>query len=175
MAKSISGKKSNFKHVQNEFVNLSVTFIKDWTHKELKKFRTQPVVIPVGDYGFFIGPYNVQGISPDCWEVKQFDDTKIGDFINKKAAIIFCVYSTLKKYNKANEILNLDLTLGRIDKNLQYYEKTLKNAKIKRNDLKYSIWLNRYIDAKMQRRTYENILKKTINSAKYMNFGKEPL
>jgi hypothetical protein len=175
MGKFTTKRKFEFEQAQDAFATFGTRYIKNWTQQELKKYRSEPVVIPVGDYGFFIGPYIVEGIHKECWHVRQVDDRNVGDFINKSAAILYCLYSTVHKYSLANELLDLDSKLGRLHANIKNYEFSLAKAE-KRNDLtKSTIMLNRYIDAKMQHRTYNNILKKTINSAKYLNFGKQPL
>jgi hypothetical protein len=59
-----------------------------------------------------------------------------------------------------------------LDKDIEFYKYTIKNTK---NEFKVEIALNRYSDAKMQRRSVYNILKKTLNSAKYLKFGNTPL
>ena len=46
---------------------------------------------------------------------------------------------------------------------------------LKQDAFKSAVVLNRCIDAKMQRRALINILKKSLNSAKYLNFGNQPL
>ncbi len=176
MKKSIIGKKSELKKAQKEFANFGTQYIQNWTKKELKKYINKPVVIPHGEYGFFIGPYKVQGITPECWEItSRCDDRFSYIFINKLAAILYCMYSVNQKYNLASELLEIDTKLGRLSTDLKHYEFSLKNAQKKGDSTKHLILLNRYIDAKMQRQTYANILKKTLNSAKYINFGKEPL
>lgn len=171
-AKSITGKEFEFKQAQKTFAEFGVQYIKSWTAQELKKYRTEPVVIPYGNYGFFVGKYQVQGEQANCWRVSQHDDKVIGDFISKKTAILYCLYAMLGKHKQADELFIVDNKLGRIEQDLIFYENSLKIANKKNDKVKSAILLNRYIDAKMQRRTYQNILKKTLISAKYMNFGK---
>jgi hypothetical protein len=78
----------------------------------------------------------------------------------------------MKSYSAAAELLELDRQLGRLDKDMEFYKPTIKNAK---NDFKHETALNRYNDAKMQRRAVYSILKKTLISAKYLKFGNTPL
>ena len=70
------------------------------------------------------------------------------------------------------DILELDRQLGNLDNDILFYKHTIKSTK---NGFKNAIALNRYIDATLQRRAVLNILKKTLISAKYLNFGKLPL
>lgn len=171
MEKSITGKKSDFITVQETFVNFGTKYLKNWTDKQLKKYITEPVVIPIGNYGFFVGPYYINGISKNCWVVKQSDNKHIHDFVTKTNAILFCLRS-MQNSAQAEQILNLDRQLGKLDNDMAFYKHTLDNTD---NKLKNAIVLNRYIDAKLQRRYVLNILKKTLISAKYLNFGKQPL
>jgi hypothetical protein len=163
--------KSNFKKAQNTFVDFSTTYIKNWTNKELTKYRSEPVVIPAGNYRFFIGPFVITGQSKHCWTVNQVDGKHIHDFVTKSNAIVYCLKSMRNKPDY-KDILELDRQLGRLDNDIAFYKHTIATSK---NQFKNAIVLNRYIDATLQRRSVLNILKKTLISAKYMNFGKLPL
>ena len=77
------------------------------------------------------------------------------------------------KYScEARDILDLDRQLGKLDNDIAFYKYTIENTK---SQFKNEIVLNRYIDAKLQRRYVLNILKKTLILTKYLNFGKQPL
>jgi hypothetical protein len=78
----------------------------------------------------------------------------------------------MKNYSAAAELLELDRQLGKLDRDIEFYQHTIKNAK---NDFKIETALNRCADARMQRRSVSNILKKTLISAKYLKFGNTPL
>lgn len=171
MEKSTTGKKSDFRRAQKIFVNFSTQYIKNWTSKELKKYVTEPVVIPVGNYGFFVGPYSITGKSTNCWEVQQLDGQHIHNFVTASNAILYCLKS-MKNKEDSKDLLELDRKLGNLENDIAFYKFTIKNTK---NKLKNSIALNRYIDATLQRRYVLNILRKTLISAKYLNFGKQPL
>ena len=171
MAKSTINKKLEFKQAQDLFATVSTKYIKEWTDKQLKNYANEPVVIPVGNYGFLVGPYRIQGKNSSCWRVEQQDGRHLHDFMYKSNAIIYCIKS-MKSYAAAAELLELDRQLGKLDLDIQFYEHTIKNAK---NEFRIETALNRYTDAKMQRRSVYNILKKTLISAKYLKFGNTPL
>jgi len=171
-AKSTTKIKSELELAQRTFADFGTKYIKNWTEQELKQFRTQPVVIPVGDHGFFVGPFNITGIHAACWNVTKLDGRHVHNFTSKSSSIIYCISEIRQKYEAAQTLLDLDTKLGRLDSDIMYYEYTLS----KTQDLvKSAAVLNRCIDAKIQRRHLLNILKKTLNSAKYLNFGKQPL
>lgn len=174
-AKSLIGKKSELLQAQNVFSDISIQNIKQWTKKELLKYRNKPVVIPCGDYGFFVGKFIVQGIQSDCWEIRQFDDRLIGQFIDKKTAILYSLLLMTNRYEQAEEILEADTKLARSKQDLIFYQNSINQAKKRGDKTKLLILLNRYIDTKLKCRTYSNYLKKTLNSAKYLNFGNKPL
>ena len=171
-AKSTTKRKSELEAAQSTFAEFGTKYIKRWTEQELKQYRTQPVVIPVGDHGFFVGPFRITSVHLACWAVEKIDGRHIHDFTSKAAAILYCIDEVRQKYEAAQTLLDLDTKLGRLDADIVHYEYTLS----KTQDLvKSTSVLNRCIDAKITRRHLLNILKKTLNSAKYLNFGKQPL
>ena len=171
MAKLSTGKKLGLERAQNVFAEVGTKYIKDWTSKELRKFVTEPVVIPVGNYGFLVGPYRIIGIDKNCWSVEQLDNKHIHNFVTKINAILFCLKS-MKHIHSAQEICELDRKLGFLDNDIARYKNILAKNN---NQFKTAVTLNRYIEAKEQRRQVLNILKKTLISAKYLNFGNKPL
>ena len=171
MAKSTTNKKLEFSQAQELFATVSTQYIKEWTDKQLKNYVNEPVVIPVGSYGFLVGPYRVQRKNSTCWRVEQQDGRLLHEFVSKSNAILYCIKS-MKNLAAAAELLELDRQLGKLDRDIQFYEHTIKTTK---NEFKIETALNRSADAKMQRRTVSNILKKTLISAKYLKFGNTPL
>jgi hypothetical protein len=171
MAKFSTNQKNELDQAQQLFATVGTKYIKEWTDKQLKTYINEPVVIPVGSYGFLIGPYRIQGKNSTCWRVEQQDGRVLHDFVSKTNAILYCI-KLMKNYAAAAELLELDRQLGRLDRDIEFYQYTIKNTK---NDFKIETALNRCTDAKMQRRAVLNILKKTLISAKYLKFGNTPL
>lgn len=171
MVKSTTNKKYDFDQAQILFATISTKYIKEWTDKQLKEYINKPVVIPVGNYGFLVGPYLVKGQKSNCWRVEHQDGKILHDFVYKSSAILYCLKS-MNNYSAAAELLELDRQLGKLDKDIEFYKHTIENTK---NEFKVEIALNRYSDAKMQRRSVYNVLKKTLISAKYLKFGNIPL
>ena len=171
MAKFTTNKKNELDQAQELFATVGTKYITEWTDKQLKLYVNEPVVIPVGSYGFLIGPYRIQGKNSTCWRVEQQDGRVLHDFVSKTNAILYCI-KLMKNYAAAAELLELDRQLGRLDRDIEFYQHTIKNTK---NDFRIETALNRCTDARMQRRAVLNILKKTLISAKYLKFGNTPL
>lgn len=171
-AKSTTKRKSELEQAQSIFAEYGTKYIKHWTEQELKRFRTQPVVIPVGDHGFFLGQFRITGVHSACWAVQKIDGRHVHDFTSKAAAMTYCISEVKQRYEEAQTLLDLDTQLGRLELDIINYEYTLSTTQ---DSVKSAVVLNRCIDAKIQRRQLLNILKKTLNSAKYLNFGKQPL
>ena len=171
MAKSTINKKNELSRAQQVFATVGTKYIKEWTDNQLKKYVNEPVVIPIGDYGFLVGPYRIQCLSSNCWSVMQQDGKVLHNFISKSNAVLFSLKS-MTNFNAANELLELDRQLGKLDKDIEFYEYTIKHTK---NPFKIQTALNRCTNAKMQRRSVSYILKKTLISAKYLKFGNTPL
>lgn len=172
MEKSTTQRKYNFEHAQQVFVEFGTKYLKNWTEQELKKFRTEPVVIPTGKYGFFVGPFKITGIKNNCWAVSRINGVHIHDFVSKANAIIYCLQEVKKQFQSSQDLLVLDTKIGRLEDDMIHYQAILSK---KQNNFKYGIVLNRYIDAKVKHRSYLDILKKTLKSAKYLNFGNQTL
>ena len=168
MAKSYTEKKSSFLQAQKVFVDVGSSYINNWTKEELKRYRTEPVVIPLGNYGFLIVNLKISGIHADCCRVEQLDGEHIHDFTSKITAILFCLLNTKNKLDSANQLLKLDDKIGRLDVDLKNYECIMRKTQ---DSFKYSNLLNRSINAKIQRRGLIKLLQKTLKSAKYLNFG----
>ena len=164
--------KKEFKKAQNTFADLGTQYLTTWTQEQLKQYKSTPVIIPAGDHGFFIGPYCVNKIHNTCWRVVQHDGRFIHEFTSKITAIIYCVNNIKQQYVDAQHVLDLDAKIGRLETDITHYEHTIQ---LNQDTVKSAVVLNRCIDAKMQRRALIGILKKTLNSAKYLNFGKQPL
>ena len=77
---------------------------------------------------------------------------------------------TVKRGHIPEDLLKYDRIVGNLNSDLVYYNRALDSAKKKKDKEKYEFLLNRYIDAKMQRDGALTNLKKTIKSAKYLNF-----
>ena len=175
MTKSITKKQVEFEKAQSAFVEFGATYLKYWTKQELSRYKTEPVVIPSGDHGFFVGTYTIRKVSKDCWRVTSDDGRSVHDFIDKSASILYCLLTVVHRFRQAAELLEIDTKLGRLDNDIQHYEHSLGLSKKKNDSTKSDILLNKYIDAKAKRRVYQDILKKTIKSAKYIKFGNQTL
>lgn len=165
-AKSFTRKKSN--KTKNKITDLATRYLVQWTKKELQKFITEPVVIQTSDHGFLVGKFKVVGQAKYCWTVEQADNKLVHDFISKANAILYCLYEVSGRYKLAKELLDLDTKLGKLENDISQYKNTLS---ISKDRFKLDLALNRYSEAKSLQKSYNDILKKTLKSAKYFNFG----
>lgn len=171
-AKSTIKRKFEIELAQNVIADIGTYYLKTWTKKELDKYKTTPVVIPIGNHGFLIGTHKITGIHPTCWLVEQQDGKAVHHFISKINAIVYCVNTVMGRYMPAHSLLELDTKIGRLDMDILRYEHIIGSNK---DAFKTTVALNRCINAKIERKALYNILKKTLNTAKYMNFGNKPL
>ena len=167
---STTKRKSDFEIATEAFTEFGLNYIQSWTKQELAKYRTEPVVIPIGDYRFFVGPFQIVGKHTHCWTVYQFDDKHIHNFDDKITAILFCLYETRGQFGHASNLLELDKKIGKLSTDIIHYERSLQISTKKQDSFKQEITLNRLQNAKMQRKDTVQILKKTLISAKYFNF-----
>ena len=168
MMKGASITKRKFDDARDAFTDFGLNYIQSWTKQELAKYRSEPVVIPVGDYRFFVGPFQIQGVHKQCWKVSQIDDKHTHDFVDKITAILYCLYETRGQYAHSSYLLELDKKIGKLSSDIAYYENALYAKKT--DNFKKDVAFNRLSHAKMQRKDTVKILKKTLISAKYFNF-----
>ena len=166
--KDKSSTKKQYFEAERVFVHYGTKYLINWTQKELVRYREEPVVIPNGNYGFLVGKFKVTGLNKHSWKVEQLDGKHINTFTSKQNALLFCLLEVSKKYSAANELLLLDIKLGNLENDMYNYKHIISDSKDK---FKSNTVLHRLLDAKSQFRTYTMFLKKTLNSAKYMNFG----
>ena len=150
-------------------LSLGIAYLKRFTTKEINKYKNQPVVIQSGDYRFFIGPFVVEGLGKDCWEV-TLDGKYIHNFLSKLNAMLYCLSCIKDKYQQSRDILSWDNQVGNLTADCQRYEKHIKLATQRGDKQRKEILLNRYIEARLQQKDALANLKKTIKSAKYNNF-----
>jgi len=163
--------RKKFKEVRQVFSEFGIKYITEWTEKQLQNYKNQPVIIPRGNYGFLLGTYEINGIHSACWRVKvQNEDNIIHDFQSKLAAIIYCYYLINNKLLPAYELAELDGKLGRLDLDILYFKNSLKNCK---DTFKWNIINDRYYQSIRRKNQLSEILKKTLKSAKYLNFGNQ--
>ena len=158
------------KELRDIVLNLGVAYIKRFTNNQLNTFRNKPVVIPVSNYRFFVGPYVVNGVHKDCWEVSR-DGQYVHNFLSRLNAILYCLTCVRNYYWQSRDILEWDNKLGHLNLDLQYYTSSMTSAQNTNDRERKEIMLNRYIDAKLRQKQATDKLNKTIKSAKYINFG----
>jgi hypothetical protein len=158
------------KELRDIVLNLGVAYIKRFTNNQLNKFIDKPVVIPVGNYRFFVGPYVVNGVHKQCWEVSKDGDV-VHCFLSRLNAILYCLTCVKNRYWQSRDILEWDNKLGHLNLDLEYYTRSIKSAQNANDRERKEIMLNRYIDAKQRQKQAIDKLNKTIKSAKYINFG----
>lgn len=169
-AASTTKRRYNLDEAREAFTEFGLNYIQSWTKQELAKYRSEPVVIPIGDYRFFVGQFQIIGKHQQCWTVSKFDDKHVNDFIDKTTAILYCLYETRGQFGQASELLELDKKIAKLTWDIMHYEKALQIRTKKQDTFKQDVALNRLSEARMQRKDTLEILKKTLISAKYFNF-----
>ena len=169
-AKSFSRKILNRK--EKHIVNLATNYLLNCTKKELGKYRDEPVVIQVGNHGFLVGNFKIDGKHKDCWVTESLDSSFQHSFISKANAILYCMCEVTKRYDAAKELLDLDSKIGKLENDILQYQHIMAKSK---DPIKTKVILNRYFDARYQYKAFNDILKKTLKSAKYSKFGNQTI
>jgi len=149
-------------------IDLTVKHVKDWVKKELKycKYTSKTIIIfPLNNKNTLIGNFLLTELDNSIFEVKK-EHKKIHEFYNQKAAILYCIFENLKKFDISFEILCLDNKVGASYKDLEFYKIKIHS---KQNDLfKRQLYISRYNQSKSNFESYSRELKKCLTNAKYM-------
>mgnify|MGYP000235842570 CR=1 FL=1 len=141
----------NEKELRDIVLNLGVAYIKRFTNNQLNTFRNKPVVIPLGDYRFFVGPYEIKGIHKDCWEVTR-DRQLVHCFLSRLNAILYCLSCIKDLYTQSRNILEYDTKLGNLNSDLQHYTKNIRVAQDRKDSERKEILLNSQIEEENNRK-----------------------
>lgn len=174
MVASRTRKKSKIKATPDQLataeaaVNIASEFVKLWIKEESKKILSyDPVIIPTKT-GYRVGKFNVAMIATQHWQVTdQFNEHPLS-FSEKRSAVLYCILYQLNRYNKAQDVLQLDQAYSKLYTDFVYYEHCIRKA-LKRSDMfTVDVTVARRDETKHKLEIAKNDLQKTLSQAKYI-------
>ena len=170
--------KSSTKNDLGKFlVDLAIDNFNSWATKEFNALRHTarfPVCVPLSEKCLAVGNFEVYCKAQRCWAV-SYDKKLIHNFYSKQAAIFYAVFTSLKYYKVADNILLIDMDVAKRSEELLFYNNKIKTVTKKTDPFKYQLWHNRHSDVKAKYHRAKQELEKTLNSAKYMKIWDEIL
>lgn len=164
--------KLGFTEAQVETVaRMTTEYLKYWTDQELKRLAIEenvPVCLSVGNNGYIVGKFHVEKLHGDCWRVYDQNKELVHDFGHKLSAIFYCLSDHKNKHSLANQILQRDNEVCKLQSDVDNYMYTIRISRKKNDYFKVDLANNRYIQATIQLKQASEELEKTLNTAKYL-------
>lgn len=151
----------------------AVKHIKNWTKLELKNILAQQrfskdniLIIPIGQSGFLIGNYALRHVDKEWHMIYRYNDIELV-FYNRNAAMFYAICQQTNRINLADQILNYDQQVNRLDIESNYFRIRIKRSERKKDpQLKY-LYASRYQESILKLQHAKFLLEKTLDLAKY--------
>lgn len=142
--------------------------IRRFTEKELAKLNQGelPFCYQIGN-DVLVGQHKVVKVNDTCWSVWQ-SSTHIFDFFTRKDAIFYCIALHRKQYKVAQDILNHDSQLGKLEFEAILYRRRYKQANERNDSWGSDYYSNKYTEVMHRIAHTKQELKKSLDLAKYI-------
>ena len=149
--------------------NVMVSLLDHWNREELDRISSSGKIVCMrkGADSYRIGYYDMAKNSNDRWIVDHYGGHDHHLFFNKQAAVVYCLFNSLNKYNSARELLIDDQQLGFLQQELDMFYEQLKLAVQRKDEWKQDLYLARLSVTRPQLEAVRTNLRKKISSAKY--------
>ena len=153
----------------DEFTSIAAEYVKQWAKKKASDLSSQdrrPLIFPLPN-GYRVGKLSMinaggQWLIKDCYN----ETRQVLNF--RRSALVYCVYEHLGDFLKSREIKLLDDQVTKLEIDLIHYTNSLAKALKDKNASKVTILDARIAEAKLWYNQRKDLLKKSLNSAKYL-------
>lgn len=158
----------------NQAINAAVNYVKSWKRNELITLasnppkNTLPVCIPVKRDAYVIGRH---GLKKDngLWTLHTQDYNESHEFVYRSSAVVYSICSQTGRKKLAQEILNSNQEILRLQRRLQEFQYLFDKARRKKDK---DYWRLDHYTIMMESAEFavidaKNELEKSINLAKY--------
>jgi hypothetical protein len=158
-----------------QLVNQAVTYLKEWTSKELDNIIARsildrkPVIMRL-NRGYIVGNYFINQHNHRWWKISHRYSNDEHIFTSKLSAICYAFYYQIGSFKFADRVLKEDDEVGRLTVKTEQYRYRFDEAKKKKNTHKIDLFLVRFEEASLRLTFSKNLLEKTLRSAKYIKF-----
>jgi hypothetical protein len=156
-------------------VNQAVSYIKDWTNKEIdhiiaRSLRERRPIIMRINRGYLVGNYFISSHNQRWWKLSHRFSNHEHIFTSKLSAICYAFHYQIGSFNFADRLLKEDDEVGRLLIKTEQYQFRFTEAKKKKNTLKTDLFLVRLEESSLRLTASKDLLEKTLQSAKYIKF-----
>lgn len=157
-------------HIKEEvgklLIDLVITGFRQWAKNEVNYIRyalNYPAILPINEKTFVIGNFRIENAGSHCYKVSK-DKTHIHTFFNKKAAIFFCVFTKIKYFRLADNILAKDIAVSKLYDDIQFFQ---SKATTTTDSFKRQLWQSRLSELSSKFGLAVRELDKILISARY--------
>ena len=144
-------------------------YLAHWGRHELSGMIKQGeiVLLPIGPNAYQIGRFRLLH-THRTWEVQDTFNDKTFIFINKHAAVFYCLFEIRKRYHASRQLLEQDSVVKTLDSQSELYRHKYKRACEVQNSFAQDLFLARLSDVAPRLTIAKEQLEKMILSAKYI-------
>jgi hypothetical protein len=144
------------------------TYVKQWQQGEIKRLinNNELPLVPVKN-GLQVGKHRVLEHS-SRWGLFNSHSELVDMFTTKKAAVLYSMLYQSKRFKSADEILDKDKRLNKLEADFQHYDYTMRRATKRKDYSTIDVVASRYYDAKIMLDHARNDLEKTLRMNKYL-------
>ena len=144
--------------------------IKRFTQQELDRLASAnsdlPFCYQIG-CDILVGRCKIEKINDQCWRVYH-QDKQVFDFFNRKDAIYYCIAIHRNQLKVAQEILECDGILNKLEFDAALFRIRYKSAIANRDHWGVDYYSTRYTETMSKIDHIKKEIKKNINLAKYI-------
>ena len=152
-------------------------YLVHWSKQELGSLIKQNklIVLPLDNpKGYQIGRFQLWQQHKN-WNVRDIINETTFVFYDKQAAVFYCMFEMLQKYNRSREIKYQDNWVNKLDQDHEFFRHKYKIAQQSKNLFAQDLCEARLSDIKPRLEFAQEQLQKMITSAKYIKiWDKQP-
>lgn len=150
--------------------NIVARYVKTWAKSEVDRIISAgnvPVIAPIKG-GFQVNRHKLIKTENNYWKLSNAYNETLHLFIDRRSAIIYSILYQQKYFKSADEVLDKDARLRKLDADFQHYDSNMRRAAKRKDYLAVDVLSSRYYDTKEMLIQAKNDLEKTLRSNKYL-------
>jgi len=144
----------------------------EWTEQQVHKISVNertPYIWPLGKTGYAIGTCRILA-DHGYWQLQNAYHERVHVFDQKLSAVFYCLLEQKGRYRQAETVKKLDSEVMRLKNDIVHYQSSVNRATRNKRSDAAAIWEARLFDARLQLKTANDQLQKSLTSAKYIKY-----
>lgn len=158
-----------YRHEFDNIVNHVGQYIVQWMQNQLRQYSDKKdLLLQIDKHNYLLGSFRISYVD-NFWKVSIHNET-VHDFLNKTAAIVYCLYYNSNDIQGAKYLLDLDRSISNL-----LYDQELYQYLIKRHNNNYEktcLYRARLGKVNQRINMLSKQMQKNLILAKYKKLGK---